>query len=220
MLSLSKYAVLYPVKNMKQKKYHHGNLKNTLIQVGIKILAEEGIGALSLRKVAKNAGVSHAAPYAHFKDKRALIAAMATEGHTRIYEKNSEIIEVFADMPLQQLVKTACAYLDFGMDNPDLFRITFSGVVERERDYPALVEITQKNFEILREIALRCQAEGIFDADDADLLAVSLWGTVHGLVSLILQGQISGEVLAHNSPRKLLLFSLNQMTRVEVGAGL
>jgi AcrR family transcriptional regulator len=62
---------------MTETTYHHGDLKNALIQAGMEILAEEGLGSLSLRKVAKQAGVSHAAPYAHFNDKQALIAAIS-----------------------------------------------------------------------------------------------------------------------------------------------
>ena len=60
-------------------------LKNALIQAGIEILSKEGIGGLSLRKVAKQAGVSYAAPYAHFKDRQSLIAAISTEGFRQLY---------------------------------------------------------------------------------------------------------------------------------------
>ena len=60
----------------RKKSYHHGDLKNALIKAGADILSKEGVSALSLRKVAHKAGVSHAAPYAHFADKQALIAAM------------------------------------------------------------------------------------------------------------------------------------------------
>ncbi len=203
---------------MTSKNYHHGNLKNALIEAGIKILAEEGIGALSLRKVAKQAGVSHAAPYSHFADKQALIAAISTKGHIQIYEKISKIIEKFPNAPLRQLVEASCAYLQFGMDNSDLFRITFSGVVEKEKDYPALVEMTRKNFEIIRQIAHRCNIAGVFVTADENLLAVSLWGTVHGLVSLVQQGQISSDVLNYNTPRELLLFSLNQMSKAPINS--
>ena len=65
----------------RKKSYHHGDLKNALIKAGADILSNEGVSALSLRKVARKAGVSHAAPYAHFTDKQALIAAISTEGY-------------------------------------------------------------------------------------------------------------------------------------------
>ena len=72
---------------MAESNYHHGDLKNALIQAGVKILSKEGISGLSLRKVARQAGVSHAAPYAHFADKQALIAAISTEGYKQLYTR-------------------------------------------------------------------------------------------------------------------------------------
>jgi len=196
--------------------YHHGNLKSALIKAGIEILASEGVRGLSLRKVAKQAGVSHSAPYAHFADKQALIAAISTEGHIQIYKKISTIVEQYPDDPLRQLVETACAYLDFGMDEPDLFRITFSGVVEQEQNYPALVEAAHKNFNMIRQIAMRCRIVEIFGSGPDALLAQSLWGAVHGLISLIQQGQVSSSVLSRYTPRELLLFTLDQMTPIPI----
>ena len=201
---------------MSATTYHHGNLKNALIQAGVEILAKEGLGSLSLRKVAKQVGVSHAAPYAHFKDKQALIAAISTEGHLQIHKKISAIIEEFSDDPLQQLIETAYAYLDFGLNEEDLFRITFSGVVEQERDYPALVEIAHKNFDMMRQIVISCQEVGVFDAAPDELLAQSLWAAVHGLISLLQQGQVSSSVLNHYMPQQLLLFTLDQITKVSI----
>ena len=78
---------------MSTKNYHHGDLKNALINAGVEILAGDGVGGLSLRKVAKQAGVSHAAPYAHFADKQALIAAISTEGYKKIYESMAAVME-------------------------------------------------------------------------------------------------------------------------------
>jgi AcrR family transcriptional regulator len=201
---------------MASNTYHHGDLKNALIEAGVEILASEGVRGLSLRKVAKKAGVSHSAPYAHFSDKQALIAAISTEGHIRIYETISKIVEQFPGDPLRQLVDTAWAYMQFGMDEPDLFRITFSGVVEQEQDYPALVEMTQKNFQVIRQMAARCQTAGILGPGASDLMALTVWGMVHGLISLLQQGQVSSNLLNHNTPRQLLLFALNQIAQVPI----
>ncbi len=201
---------------MPKSTYHHGDLKNALIEAGIDILAEKGVSGLSLRKVTRKAGVSHAAPYAHFADKQALIAAISTDGHEKIHERIVGIVEQFPDEPLRQLVETAWAYAEFGFEEPDHFRITFSGVLERERDYPALVEITAMNFGLVRRLVMRCQAAGILNPGEPDLVAVGVWGLVHGFVSLVQQGQVSRSVLDRYSLREMLLLTLNQISRVEI----
>ncbi len=81
----------------KKKTYHHGDLKNALIKAGVEILAKDGVSGLSLRKVALRAGVSHSAPYSHFADKQALIAAISTEGFRQLYEKVSMVAEANKD---------------------------------------------------------------------------------------------------------------------------
>ena len=82
-----------------KKSYHHGDLKNALIKAGIEILAQEGVGELSLRKVAQKAGVSHTAPYAHFTDKQALIAAISTEGFRLLHGQVAAATHMYADDP-------------------------------------------------------------------------------------------------------------------------
>ncbi len=199
-----------------KSSYHHGDLKNALIKAGIEILSKEGVNSLSLRQVARKAGVSHAAPYAHFTDKQALVAAIATDGYRKIYEEIVRGAEQYPDDPLRQLVETAWAYVEFGFQEPDHFRITFSGVVEKERDYPALVEMTAKSFGVLRALVVRCQDAGILDPGDPDLAAVGVWGSLHGFVSLIQEGQISRSVLNRYSLWEMLIFLLNQVSRVEI----
>src|SRR5512137_1178135 len=100
---------------MKRKSYHHGDLKNALIKAGIEILSKEGVGALSLRKVAQKAGVSHAAPYAHFADKQALIAAISTEGYKKLYDQIAQVAEQYRSDPLRRLVEVCWAYVQFAL---------------------------------------------------------------------------------------------------------
>ena len=203
---------------MKRKTYHHGDLKNALIRAGIEILSKEGVGALSLRKVASQAGVSHAAPYAHFADKQALIAAISTAGYQKIHERIVQVQEQYSADPLNLFVESSWAYVAFALDEPDHFKITFSGVVEKEKDYPAFVEIVQKNYETLTQIVTTCQQAGILGPGPADLMAVSVWGQIHGFVSLLLEGQISHNLLEKFSVREMFIFTLNQVARVKIGS--
>src|SRR5512136_340809 len=112
-----------------KKTYHHGDLKNALIKAGADILSKEGVSALSLRKAAQLAGVSHAAPYAHFADKQALIAAIASAGHRRINARFTELRDRYPDDPLRQLIETAWAYAEFGLEETAHFSVTYSSVV-------------------------------------------------------------------------------------------
>ena len=196
---------------MTKKNYHHGDLKNALIQAGWEILAREGVGGLSLRKVAQQAGVSHAAPYAHFVDKQALIAAISTDGFYRLYERLSEVAGKYSSQPREQFIETAWAYLQFAQTYPDRFKLMFSGILEKEKDYPEFVEISYKNLGLIVSIVEACQAAGILRPGPAEATAVSVWSLVHGFVLLLLEGQIPHTLLEKVSLREAFLFSLSQV---------
>ena len=200
---------------MPRKTYHHGDLKNALIKAGIEILSKEGAAGLTLRKVASKAGVSHAAPYAHFADKQALIAAISTEGYRRLYERILAVTVQYADEPARQLVEAGWAYVEFALEEPDHFRITLSGVieVEKEKEYPAFVEMSQKGFQAVVSITRACQAEGILKEGPTELVALNVWALVHGIASLVLEDQVPQSILDRMSVRELLVSALNQVTR-------
>jgi AcrR family transcriptional regulator len=201
---------------MPVKKYHHGDLKNALIQAGMQILAKEGIGGLSLRKVAQQAGVSHAAPYAHFADKQALIAAISTEGYRMLYEQLVAVRKKYETDPKRQLVEAAWVYVRFAQTDPAHFRVTFSSAVEREQDYPALVEMAAKSFTEVVHIVASCQVTSVLRPGPGDALAISVWSIVHGFASLLIEGQISHTILERMTLRQMLVFTLNQVTLAEL----
>jgi AcrR family transcriptional regulator len=200
----------------KKTSYHHGDLKNALIQAGIEILSKEGVNALSLRKVARRAGVSHAAPYAHFADKQALVAAISTAGYQKLYDKVYDAAQNHRGDPMRQLIEGAWAYVEFALNDSEHFRITLSGVVEKEKEYPAYVEVSQKGFRLVVQLVEVCQKAGVLNEGPPDLMAASVWGLVHGFVSLILENQISHTLLDRYSLKEMLIFSLNQITPVEI----
>jgi AcrR family transcriptional regulator len=200
-------------KIIKKKTYHHGDLKNALINAGVKILAQEGVGGLSLRKVALKAGVSHSAPYAHFADKQALIAAISTEGFRQLYENVNTAAQKYEDQPTKQLTEVAWAYVQFALDERDRFKVMFSGILEKEKEYPEFVAESQRNFQLVKNIVAANQASGQLRSGPSDLVALSAWGIVHGFVLLLLEGQISHTVLEKMSLRELLEFQLSQIMK-------
>jgi len=191
-------------------KYHHGDLKNALIEAGLDILSKEGVQALSLRKVARKAGVSHAAPYAHFADKQALIAAIATEGYARLYQDLAEVAAHYASDPSQALIEVAWAYVQFAVNHPDHFKVTFSGIVENETDYPEYVEQSKKSLKLVMDLVTDCQEVGLLTAGDSELLAISIWAGIHGFISLLLGNQIPSAVLERFTLREILVFHIHQ----------
>jgi AcrR family transcriptional regulator len=195
--------------------YHHGDLKNALILAGIEILSREGIEVLSLRKVAKRAGVSHTAPYAHFTDKQALIASIAAEGYKKLYGA------LFAaqnpqDEPSTRLMATAHAYLQFALDEPDHFKITFSGVVEAEQDYPEYIEQSKRCFALVVAVVEDCEKHGLFAGSDTQLVAVSIWSCIHGFVQLLLANQLPSALTTQYPIHDLFNFHLRQVLQIDI----
>ena len=196
---------------MPRKTYHHGDLKNALIKAGVEILAKEGIEGLSLRKVAQRAGVSHSAPYSHFPDKQSLIAAISTEGFNQLYAELDAVILAYPKNPKKQLQQGALTYVQFALNNTDIFKIMFSGVLEKEKEYPAFVDISQKTFRRVVEVVKACQKAGVLQSGSSELMAIAVWGQVHGIISLALEGQISHTVLDQQALQDIILFSIEQL---------
>jgi AcrR family transcriptional regulator len=197
-------------------------LKNALIQAAIEIVANEGVYGLTLRKAARRAGVSHNAPYAHFADKQALIAAIVLDGHSKIHALVGAVVEKYPRDPLKQLVNLAWAYVQFGLTSTAHYKIIFSGLLENEKNYPAFVDVSQHNLTLIRQIVADCQAAGVLAASqhDVGLVAVSAWGLIHGLVSLVIEGQVPSRLLEQNSSKTLLLAALEQIVRVPLDESL
>jgi AcrR family transcriptional regulator len=195
----------------KKKTYHHGDLKNALIKAGVEILAKDGVSGLSLRKVAGRAGVSHAAPYSHFADKQALIAAISTEGFRQLHERVSGVAEEYKTKPSMQLVEVAWTYVQFAMNDRDRFKVMFSGVLEKEKEYPEFVAESQRNFQLVKMIVEANQAAGVLRSGPSDLMALSAWGIIHGFIMLLLEGQIPHTILEQKSLRELVEFQLEQI---------
>src|ERR1700686_452365 len=109
---------------MPQRPYHHGNLREALLQGAVRVIAESGPAAFTLREVARRTGVSHNAPYRHFRDKDALLAAVATEG----FRKLTQAMRAAGAQPanaLDKLKQSGLAYVHFAVRNPEHFTVMF-----------------------------------------------------------------------------------------------
>ncbi len=168
-------------------RYHHGRLKETLIEAGISILEEEDIRALSLRKVAKRANVSHAAPYRHFDDKIALLAAIAEYGFTRLAENMEQAMNATDEDPWQQMLEIGRCYVEFGIAHPAQLTLMFSDLLKVSAK-EALSAAAAYTFTLLTRSVERAQEAKLLQSGDPREIARSVWAMEHGLAMLMKEG--------------------------------
>jgi AcrR family transcriptional regulator len=176
-----------------RRSYHHGNLRHAVVAAALDIIRKDGLDSLTIRSVARAANVSHMAPYHHFEDKAALIAAVAAEGFRRLRTAMAERIERCSEGPRARLRESGVAYVVFAVKNPNLFRVMFSAEVAEKEDDPDLKKASSAAYALLRGLVDDSQpARGVEHAE-ADLVSVSAWALVHGLAVLCIDGQFGPE---------------------------
>lgn len=182
-----------PVRRLIQLKqgYHHGDLRNALVSEGLKLLEEAGHSDFTLRDLARRVGVSAAAPYAHFTDKSALLAAIATTGFVRLKAALESAVANDKD-PAAQFLHMGSAYVRFGMDHPALYKLMFASeeLPAKQGDFPELQGAAEAAFDLLTGLLERMQRQGFLRAGDPEADGLSVWAHVHGLASLIITGRV------------------------------
>ncbi|MBC8163858.1 MAG: TetR/AcrR family transcriptional regulator [Roseiflexaceae bacterium] len=175
-----------------KRPYHHGDLRNALLVAGQQLLQEEGVAALDLRKVARRAGVSHAAPYRHFADKQALLAALAEEGFRLLTASILAARDSAANEPRTQLLAMARAYVHVAINAPDLTRIMFGGAIGDRAAFPTLYATSKESFIALSSVIEQGQHSGVIVPGDPIRLTLVTWSLMHGYAMLLVEGQIPG----------------------------
>lgn len=171
------------IPNETHSRYHHGDLRNALIQAATTVLVEKGAAALSLREVARVAGVSHAAPYRHFRDKAALLRVLAQGGFERLTEVINTAAENSPYNPEQKLIEAGVAYVRNAVQHPEITRLMFAATIEPQQDR-AYLAASAASYEALLDIIREGIEQGSFRQQPPQQLVLVAWASMHGLAML------------------------------------
>jgi AcrR family transcriptional regulator len=174
----------------KRSAYHHGDLRRALLEASLALIEEAGIGALSLREVARKAGVSHNAPYHHFKDRGSLLAALAEEGFTQLA---AEMAAARAAAPDARARLEACglAYVRFALKSAARFKLMFRPELAAPAEEGEVARASTGALDTLTAAIIEAQEAGLAPAGDPMPLVLTSWSAVHGLASLWLDGPLA-----------------------------
>lgn len=175
---------------MAKAPYHHGNLRTALLEAGERLLRETGGTGISLRAVAKKAGVSHAAPYRHFEDKHALLAGLAEIGFARLRDAMREVVSDYPDDPRRQIVEAAAAYVRLALESPEMNHLMFGGALPEEAAPESLQVTAREAFQGLLDIIENGARAGLYVDRPSMELAATAWSLVHGLAMLASTGKL------------------------------
>jgi AcrR family transcriptional regulator len=167
----------------REAPYHHGDLRDALIQAAQGILEADGIAALSLRAVARRAGVSPAAPYHHFPDKQALLDAVAERGFDALTAAMTTRIDKVSG-GAARLDASGIGYVAFAVANPALFGLMFSPLGQHPSAGTSLDVARQRAYAVLQDAVAACSPSGKASANEC----LRLWAVVHGIAKLVLEG--------------------------------
>lgn len=179
---------------MERRAYHHGDLANALINAAGSVLEREGVAAITLRGAAVAAGVSPAAPYRHFADKEALLAAVAARGFDELTRACTEGLEG-SKTPLTGLKKAALAWVRFARAHPAVYQL-MSAPNPDKAGHPELLKAAQGAPKVLLAgIEAAQAAEALAPDEPPTALAQTLVALVHGLSSLGVEGLVGLETI-------------------------
>jgi AcrR family transcriptional regulator len=170
------------------KPYHHGNLRETLLEAAIRLIAEIGPTAFTLREVARRAGVSHNAPYRHFRDRDDLMAAVAAQGFRELTRAMMEAAAPKSDA-LDRLKHAGLGYVTFALRRPEHFTVMFDAPISK-RKHPDSAAAGEEAFATLLGFVKHCQDAGRLPSGDLRQMALLAWTMVHGIAKLAITGRL------------------------------
>jgi AcrR family transcriptional regulator len=168
----------------KKVSWHHGNLREEMLERGLKLLEVRGASALSLREVARLAGVSQTAPTHHFGDKDGLLAAIASEGFRSLMSERLAALK--NGMTKEQRLRVVMrVYVEFALKRPELFHLMFGPRIADKRKHPELMEASAGSFQFLNNSIAEFMADHTGSDRPPRFSGIAVWSGMHGLATLL-----------------------------------
>lgn len=174
-----------------RRPYHHGNLRRALLDEAVATIRSHGVDALTLREIGARLGVSRTALYRHFADKRALLAAVATEGFRMLRQQLVTAWET-GGRGLAGFEGMGTAYVRFAVANPAHYRVMFGGVIQDKHADPELGVESAAAFQALVDALAARQRDAAVRDEDVRQVAQFVWAVVHGVAMLAIDGYLPG----------------------------
>jgi AcrR family transcriptional regulator len=178
---------------MTERPYHHGNLRAALLEQAERTVRERGVQVLSLRELAREAGVSHGAPRRHFSDRQALLDALAEAGFARLGAELRSAVDGAGEDFQARLRATAAAYVRFATRDAALLELMFAG--KNQEESGRLHEAAERAFSVILELIEQGQADGVIEPGDPERVGLVLFATVQGIAALVTGGMVQTERL-------------------------
>lgn len=177
----------------KHGSYHHGDLRRALISTALELLADKGLDAVTMRELSQIIGVSRMAAYRHFKNKSELLCAVAEHGFGQMTERNEQIVANAGPRALDTLEAIGRAYVEFALAHPALYRLMFGPTLTKAERPDSLKSAAQAAFAPLTATVEKCQQQGSVRPGSSMAVAGFLWSSMHGISSLLVEGQLVTE---------------------------
>jgi AcrR family transcriptional regulator len=189
---------------MSERPYHHGNLRTVLLEQAERTVRERGAAELSLRELAREAGVSHGAPRRHFPDRQALLDALAEAGFARLGAELRSAVDGAGEDFEARLQATAAAYVRFATRDAALLELMFAG--KHRQEAGALHEAAERAFAVMLELITQGQSEGALEPGEPERIGLVLFATIQGIAALVTGGIVQPEQLAELVPDAIAHF--------------
>lgn len=175
--------------------YHHGDLRRALLDAAADLVAERGVEGLTLREVARRAGVSHAAPYHHFADLSAMVTALAVESLARLRDEQRATAAAHVSAP-ERIRALGVAYVRFALADPARFRLMWRPELRGDSEPTQVDDVGAESYEPLLQAIAEGQASRELVEGDTAGLALGAWSAVHGLAVLMVDGPLRRQARA------------------------